>query len=147
METEPFLRIKLFAAVFLAWFIAQLIKLIRGFIVEKRFNFKYFLLAGGMPSSHSAVVTSLTTGVALYYGIDSVFFLITLIFSLITMFDAAGVRRAVGRQAITLNKIVDEFYQGGQVKEDRVKELLGHTPTEVIAGAFLGVLIAFAVCW
>ncbi len=146
MQNPPFHHLQVFLAVFLAWLIAQALKLIRGIIYEKRFNFKYFLLAGGMPSSHSAVVMSLTTGVGLYYGIDSIFFLITLIFSLITMFDAAGVRRAVGRQAMTLNNIVDELYQRGQVEEERLKELLGHTPFEVIAGAFLGVIIAFLVC-
>ena len=104
MQNPPFHQLQVFLAGFLAWFIAQSFKLFRGMIFEKSFNFKYFLLAGGMPSSHSAVVMALTTGVGLYYGIDSIFFLITLIFSLITMFDAAGVRRAVGRQAMTLNK-------------------------------------------
>ncbi len=63
------------------------------------------------------------------------------------MFDAAGVRRSVGRQAMTLNKMLDEIYEKGQVKEERVKELLGHTPVEVFAGAFLGIAMAYIFCW
>jgi acid phosphatase family membrane protein YuiD len=99
-----------------------------------------------MPSSHSAAVAALAATVGLYYGFGTMPFLITLIFAVITMFDAAGVRRSVGRQAGILNKMLDDLYQKGQVPETRVKELLGHTPVEVFAGALLGVLISWLFC-
>lgn len=146
MQTQSLAGMKVFLAVLIAWITAQAFKVIRGFIVEKRFNFKYFLLAGGMPSSHSAVVMALSTAAGIYEGFDSIIFLVTLVFSIITMFDAAGVRRAVGRQAVLLNKIIDELYERGQVKEERLKALLGHTPFEVFAGAVWGVVVSLVVC-
>ena len=91
-------------------------------------------------------MASLATVVGLYYGFQSILFLMALILAFITMFDAASVRRNVGRQAILLNKIVDEFYERGQVPEKRLKELLGHTPVEVFAGAFLGIFVAILLC-
>lgn len=99
-----------------------------------------------MPSSHSATVASLTTVTGIYYGVQSIPFLIVLVFTLITMFDAAGVRRNVGRQAAILNKMLDDLYEKGAVPEKRLKELLGHTPIEVFMGAFLGIMITFLVC-
>ena len=99
-----------------------------------------------MPSSHSATVASLATVVGLYYGFNSILFLVVLIFTVIIMFDAAGVRRNVGRQATILNKMLDELYEKGEVPEKRLKELLGHTPVEVFAGAFLGIFIAVLIC-
>ena len=99
-----------------------------------------------MPSAHSATVASLATVIGLYYGFRSIPFLMGLILCFITMFDAAGVRRHLGRQGQILNEIVDEFYLKGAVPEKRLKELLGHTPVEVIAGAFLGIGIALLFC-
>jgi len=135
-----------FVAVFLAWFLAQILKVIRGAASQKRFNFRWLFDTGGMPSSHSATVGSLATTVGLYYGFASIPFLITLIFTIITLFDAAGVRRSVGRQATILNKMLDDLYQKGQVPETRLKELLGHTPVEVFAGAFLGIVTSLVIC-
>ena len=130
----------------MSWFISQLAKVIRGGFREGRFNFRWLFDTGGMPSSHSATVSSLATVSGLYYGFNSIPFLIVLIFTIITMFDAAGVRRNVGRQASILNKMLDDLYEKGQVPEQRLKELLGHTPIEVFAGAFLGIFIAFLFC-
>ena len=130
----------------MAWFISQVIKVIRGILTRKRFNFRWLFDTGGMPSSHSATVGALATVVGLYYGFGSMLFLITFIFTLITLFDAAGVRRSVGRQAGILNKMLDDLYEKGQVPETRLKELLGHTPIEVLAGAFLGVLVGLVIC-
>ncbi|MCM8775855.1 MAG: divergent PAP2 family protein [Candidatus Omnitrophica bacterium] len=146
VQTYPFAEERAFVAVLLSWFISQLIKVIRGFRHEQRFNFRWLFDTGGMPSSHSATVASLATVVGLYYGFNTLPFLIVLIFTLITMFDAAGVRRNVGRQARILNKMMSEFSEKGQVPEQRLKELLGHTPVEVFAGAFLGVAIAVLSC-
>lgn len=134
------------SAIVVAWALAQMLKVFTGVIREKRFNFRWLIMTGGMPSSHSAAVASLSTVVGLYYGFRTIPFWMVLVFSLIIMFDAAGVRRAVGRQAGILNKIVDEISQGQQIREKRLKELLGHTPVEVLAGAGMGIAIALLFC-
>ena len=146
--SPPFDPGRAYLAVFLSWFIAQTIKVLRSLagVKFRRFNFRWIFDTGGMPSSHSSSVAGLSTTAGLYYGFGSMPFLITLIFTIITMFDAAGVRRNVGRQAIILNKMMDDIYEKGQVGDARVKELLGHTPVEVFAGAFLGFLIAWITC-
>jgi acid phosphatase family membrane protein YuiD len=134
------------SAIVVAWALAQIFKVFSGVLREKRFNFRWLIMSGGMPSSHSAAVASLSTVVGLYYGFRSIPFWMVLVFSLIIMFDAAGVRRAVGRQAGILNKIVDEISKGEQIPEKRLKELLGHTPVEVLAGAGMGIAVAFLFC-
>ena len=146
MTDTPFPPIQAFLAVGLAWFSSQVLKVVRGITAQRRFNFRWLFDTGGMPSSHSASVSSLATSTGLYYGFDSMPFLLALIFAIITMFDAAGVRRAVGRQARVLNTMLDDLTVKGRVQETRLKELLGHTPIEVFAGAFLGVLISWLVC-
>ena len=146
LNSPPFSAARGFMAVGLAWLFSQVIKVIRGVLTRRRFNFRWLFDTGGMPSSHSATVGALATTVGLYYGFGSILFLITVIFTLITLFDAAGVRRSVGRQAGILNKMLDDLYEKGQVPETRLKELLGHTPVEVITGAFLGCIISLVVC-
>lgn len=126
----------------IAWFIAQSLKVLLGVIREKRFNFKWFVGTGGMPSSHAAAVSALTTSLGLYAGFSSPLFALALLFAIVVLFDAQGVRRASGRQAEILNKILDDIYWKKRIKEDRLKELLGHTPVEVLTGTALGILIA-----
>jgi acid phosphatase family membrane protein YuiD len=126
----------------IAWFIAQGFKVILGVLKEKRFNFKWFVGTGGMPSSHAAVVSALATSVGLTVGFASPHFAIVLLFTVVVLFDAQGVRHASGKQAEILNKILDDIYWKKASKEDRLKELLGHTPVEVLAGTVLGILIA-----
>ncbi len=135
-----------FAAVFLSWFTAQMIKVMRGMMHYKRFQIRWIFDTGGMPSSHSSTASSLATVVGLHYGWNTVPFLMALVFCIITMLDAAGVRRSVGRQARVLNRILDEFKESGDVVEDHVRELLGHTPVEVLAGAVLGILLTLLIC-
>jgi len=142
----PFAEEKAYVAVLMSWFVSQFAKVLRGRLREKRFNFRWLFDTGGMPSSHSATVASLATVTGLYYGFNTIIFLAVLIFSIITMFDAAGVRRNVGRQAKILNKMLDELYEKGAVPEQRLKELLGHTPVEVFAGAFVGIAMALLFC-
>ncbi len=127
----------------LAASIAQLIKVITYLYTHKKINFKIFTTTGGMPSSHTAGVIALSTSVALIEGIDSMLFAISLGFSLIVMQDASGVRRAAGKTAATLNRLVDEFVQKNhEVKPyTALKELLGHTPLEVFCGAILGIIV------
>jgi len=145
-QIEPFAVNRGLMAIFFSWFFIQGLKVAGGVVREGRINFRLFVRSGGMPSSHSGVVACLSTVVGLYYGFNSIPFLMTCVFSLITMFDAAGVRRAVGKQAGLLNKIVDEISQGGELKEERIRALLGHTPVEVFVGASLGIVIAIVFC-
>lgn len=126
----------------LAWFIAQLLKVILTFIFNRKFDIRRFIGAGGMPSSHSALVVSLATSVGRFEGYDSPMFALALTFSLIVMYDAAGVRRVAGKQAAVLNEILEQIHTSRSVSEEKLKELLGHTPIEVIAGAVLGFLIS-----
>jgi len=98
-----------------------------------------------MPSAHSAGVSALAISVGWQIGFHTPAFAVALMFALVTMFDAQGVRRAVGRQAVALNKLLDELYLKGQVSQERFKELLGHTPIEVIAGATLGYVVALLI--
>ena len=126
---------------FMVWFGIQLFKLIYDLVVTKKFNFKRILQAGGMPSSHSAVVVSLTTMIAKEEGITSPLFGIALIFSFIVMYDAAGVRRAAGKQAKLLNRIIETPGLTGVEDSERLVEVLGHTPIQVFVGAFIGFLV------
>lgn len=126
----------------LAWFIAQTIKVIIVIIKEKKIDFYRFIGSGGMPSSHAAFVVSLATGVGLVDGFDSSIFAVAVVLSMVVMYDAAGVRRSAGQMARILNKIVDTWNKEDvKHREKRLKELLGHTPVEVFAGAVLGILI------
>lgn len=134
-----------FVAVVIAWFLAQAIKVIIYRVKEGNWNFWHFFEAGGMPSAHSASVTSLTVAIALDAGFKSPLFTICLVFSLIVMYDATGVRRAAGKQAEILNKIVDDIYSMGKVRIEKLKEILGHDPIEVFAGASLAIIVTFIV--
>jgi acid phosphatase family membrane protein YuiD len=121
---------------------AQLTKFLVALGRDGRVNFKRLVELGGMPSAHSASVAALSTGVALEQGISSPLFGVTAFYSLMTMYDAAGIRRSAGRQAEVLNRIVDDLQVSGRVREERLLELLGHTPFEVLAGATLGIVFA-----
>ena len=126
-----------------AWFIAQTLKVVLALIREKKLDFRWFVGAGGMPSSHAAGAASLSTAVGIKYGFDSAYFALAAAFAIVVMFDAQGVRRAAGRQASILNRIMDDIYWQGKVPDTRLRELVGHTPVEVFMGFLLGVLIAF----
>ncbi len=125
-----------------SWFIAQALKVIITLLTDKKLNLYRFVGSGGMPSSHSAMVMGLSTAVGLKTGWDSNLYAISLVYALIVMYDASGVRRAVGKQAIILNKILEDKQNHKPIAEGRLKELVGHTPIEVFAGALLGILMA-----
>ena len=128
--------------------IAQIYKFVVYFIVHKQFNFKRLFQTGGMPSSHSSFMMAMTTSVGLLSGFSSVTFAVALTVTLVVMYDAAGLRRAVGRQASVLNQIVAEvFSEHPHLSSQKFKELLGHTPIEVFIGALLGVAVAIWVHW
>ena len=114
-----------------ACFLAQFIKVFTG--SEKRVDFSRIFMSGGMPS--------LSTLVGIYKGFDSIEFAICIVFALIVMYDASGVRRAVGKQAAILNKIVEDLQNKKHIEHETLKELVGHTPKEVIFGAILGIVV------
>ena len=123
-----------------ACFLAQLFKIFTG--DQKKIQISRIFTSGGMPSSHSSFVTSLSTLVGMEYGFNSTEFAVVAVFSMIIMYDASGVRRAVGKQAVILNKIVDDLHHKKHIEHKRLKELVGHTPIEVFFGAILGIITA-----
>jgi len=131
-----------FHSVALAWLFAQTLKVLLGAIREKRFNFMWFVGTGGMPSSHAAGVTALASSTGLYAGFNTPLFSMALIFAIVVLFDAQGVRRASGKQAQILNRILDDIYWQKKIQEDRLKELLGHTPIEVLTGVAIGIFMS-----
>ena len=139
---QAFFNNKILMVTFLVWAIAQGIKVFLGIIREKRFNFKWFIGTGGMPSSHAAGATALATTCGLHVGFDSVAFALAVVFAIVTMFDAQGVRRSAGQQAAILNQISDDMYWKGKIEADRLFELIGHSPLQVIIGGVLGVVLA-----
>jgi len=125
---------------FLLWFFIQLFKVIWDLVTTKKFNFKRIMGAGGMPSSHSAVVAGLATLVGKYEGVDSAVFAVALIMAFVVMYDACGVRRAAGKQAALLNKLIETPGLTGIQVSERLVEVLGHTPVQVFVGAIIGVV-------
>jgi len=133
-------------AAVVAWFIAQLLKVIVVLIQSRKLDFSRLVGSGGMPSSHSAFVMAMCVNVGETVGYDSPLFGVAVVIGFIVMYDAAGVRRAAGKQAAVLNKIIEEIENMDFHFEERLKELLGHTPVEVIAGALLGIVIGLIFC-
>ena len=127
------------------WLGIQVFKVIWDLIKEKKFNFKRILGAGGMPSSHSAVVCSLATLIGKNVGFDSAMFGLSVILALVVMYDAAGVRRAAGKQAKILNQIVNTPGLAIETVQGKLVEVLGHTPIEVFVGAVLGIIVGILV--
>ncbi|MCS0673175.1 divergent PAP2 family protein [Cytobacillus firmus] len=139
-----------------AIFFAQFVKVPIQFIATRKVDWSLLTSTGGMPSSHSAAVTALSTGVALEAGMESAVFAVSAVFAIITMFDATGVRRQAGEQAIVLNQLVADFNKfveeaktwqkkEGQEKQKELKELLGHKPIEVLFGGLTGILLTLAL--
>ncbi len=122
--------------------VAQLLKVVVGVRDNGRLRFDRLFDTGGMPSSHTALVTTLTIGVALHSGIGSAVFSITLIFSMYIVFEAAGLRQEVGKQARVLNELVDDLLASHHINPSRLKELVGHTWWEVTVGFLVGLLVA-----
>ena len=129
----------------IVWFCIQLFKVIYDLITTKKLNFKRIIGAGGMPSSHSAVVTSLATLMGKYQGVDTPIFAMSVVFAMVVMYDAAGVRRAAGKQARLLNKIVETPGLSGVQVQEKLVEVLGHTPLQVIVGATIGIIVGVIV--
>ena len=123
------------------WFGIQLFKLIYDLVTTKKFNFKRIMGAGGMPSSHSAVVVGLATLIGKYEGVGTPLFALSFIVAFVVMYDACGVRRAAGKQAALLNKLVETPGLTGLQVSERLVEVLGHTPIQVLVGALIGFIV------
>ena len=128
-----------------ACLISQGIKILLGVVRLKRFDFRWLLGTGGMPSTHAAGVTALSVTIGLHDGFQSSLFAAAIAFTVITLFDAQGVRRWSGRQAQILNKMMEDMYFKRRIQEQRLKELLGHTPMEVLGGVAVGLLTAIVM--
>lgn len=143
MENDilAFVQSKYIYIPFLLWFGIQLFKLIYDLVTTKKFNFKRIMGAGGMPSSHSAVVAGLATLIGKYEGVGSPIFAVSFIMAFVVMYDACGVRRAAGKQAALLNKLVETPGLTGVQVSEKLVEVLGHTPIQVFVGAVIGVVV------
>lgn len=144
-EFQKFITNKYIYVPLLVWFCIQSFKVLYDLVKNKKFNFRRIMGAGGMPSSHSAVVTCLATLIARYEGVDSSIFAVSLIFAMVVMYDAAGVRRAAGKQAHLLNKIIETPGLTNVEVQEKLVEVLGHTPLQVIVGATIGVIVGLIV--
>jgi acid phosphatase family membrane protein YuiD len=142
--TELFSNRILMAAV-IGWAVAQLSKTILELFQQRKLILSRLVSSGGMPSSHTALVTSLATATGRVTGLTSAPFAIAVVFAGIVMYDAAGVRRAVSIQARILNQMIDEAFQGHPIAEKRLRELIGHTPIQVFVGALVGIVIGLLV--
>ena len=143
MAVSGILENRILAVALAGWFLAQAIKLIVELVRNHRLDLRYFVSAGGMPSAHSALVTSLATAVARHDGTESPTFAIAAVFASIVMYDAAGLRQAVSIQARILNRMLDELFREHAFSEQRLRELIGHTPVEVAAGFALGLAVGW----
>lgn len=145
MGHDSLLDNRVLLASVLAWLIAQVSKTIGEIIKERRLVLSRLVSSGGMPSSHSALVTSLATTTARIMGLGSPTFAVAAVLAGIVMYDAAGVRRAVSIQARLLNQMIDEAFQGRPFAEKRLRELIGHTPIQVFVGGVLGICVGLVV--
>jgi acid phosphatase family membrane protein YuiD len=129
----------------LAWAIAQAMKIVLELILEKKFDIERLTGSGGMPSSHSAFVVALAVAIGMREGYNSAIFALATGFACVVMYDAAGVRRAAGKQATVINALLLNFSFHDEIADEKLKELVGHTPIEVIAGAVLGCVVAIII--
>ena len=128
---------------FVAWATAQLLKVVISLLTERRLDLWRMASAGGMPSSHSALVSALATEIGITDGVRSSSFALAVVFASVVMYDAAGIRQAVSIQARILNRLLDEYFRHQKWNEERLRELLGHTRIEVVVGSALGIALAF----
>ena len=131
------------AAAFITWALAQIIKLPLEYLLHRHWDWGLLLSTGGMPSSHSALVVALSVAVGLQEGFTSPLFAISWVLAMIVIYDAIGIRRHAGDHARVLNLMIDELFTGHPLAEKELKEVLGHTPREVIAGMALGIVVPY----
>jgi uncharacterized protein len=127
------------------WLLAQMLKIPIEFVRSHRWNWALFFGAGGMPSSHSALVTSTAAAVGLFYGFDNPVFGVATAIAMIVVYDATGIRRQAGMQAQKINILVEELLKGHPISEEHLREVLGHTPLEAMGGVLLGLVVALGL--
>lgn len=142
MNLLALLQNKALIAGLIAWALAQLIKIPLDYLRTRRWNWALLFTTGGMPSSHSALVTATTLAIGLYYGFDSPIFALGVAITMIVTYDAAGVRQQAGIHAQRINVIFEELLRGHPINERDLKIVLGHTPLEVTGGILLGLVVA-----
>ena len=149
-ELGEFFSNPVFWAGFCGWMVASLLKMASNLLRTGKIDFQYLVALGGMPSAHSAMVSGLATAVGIQNGFGSTLFVVTFAIAVVVMFDASTVRRATGLQARLLNQIVDEIFKQHHLSAQKLKEILGHTRTEVFAGMLVGIasgiIVSLAVC-
>jgi len=142
MDLNALLENRVLIIMLTAWFLAQVIKIPLDFLYTRRWNWALLLSVGGMPSSHSALLTSATLAAGLYYGFDSPIFALGLAITMVVTYDAAGVRRQAGIHAQRINVLFDALLRGHMFDQNELREVLGHTPLEVTGGVLLGIVVA-----
>jgi len=128
----------------IAWLLAQIIKLPLDYLYSRKWNWALLLTTGGMPSSHSSLLTATSLGIGLYHGFDEPVFAIAVAITMVVVYDAAGVRRQAGIHAQRINVLFNELLHGHMLNEKDLREVLGHTPLEVIGGILLGLIVAIS---
>ena len=126
----------------IAWATAQVIKIPLDFLRTRRWNWALLFTTGGMPSSHSALMTAITLAIGLYFGFDHPTFALGVAITMIVTYDAAGVRQQAGIHAQRINIIFEELLRGHPINEKDLRVVLGHTPLEVVGGILLGLVVA-----
>ena len=142
---EEVLRNPVLIISLLVWALAQFLKVPIDYIRYRRRNWALWFSSGGMPSSHSALMTSVTLGIGLFYGFDLPVFALAFALSMVVIYDATGVRREAGRHAEKINIMINEFFNGQPISDRQLKEVIGHTPGQVIAGILLGVIVTLGL--
>jgi uncharacterized protein len=125
-----------------AWALAQIIKIPVEYILKKRWDWALLLRAGGMPSSHTALITSITHCIGLYIGFGSALYALSFVLAMIVIYDATGIRRQAGKHAAIINTIISDLAHGHPLRQEQLREMLGHTPLEAITGVLFGLIIA-----
>ncbi len=142
---EDLIHNRVFLTALLAWFLGQFLKVPIYYLLKRRWNWALWFSSGGMPSSHSSLMVATTLSIGLYYGFGSPLFALAFAVSMVVVYDAAGVRRQAGYHAQKINLLFEELFSGHAISQERLKEVLGHTPRQVIGGIVLGSLIALGV--
>jgi acid phosphatase family membrane protein YuiD len=144
MNVLAFFQNKALMAGLIAWLLAQIIKMPLDYFYTRKWNWALLLTTGGMPSSHSSLLTATSLGIGLYHGFDDPVFAIAVAITMVVVYDAAGVRRQACIHALRINVLFIELLRGHMLNEKDLREVLGHTPLEVIGGILLGLIVATA---
>ena len=144
---ELLLNNRVLIAALVSWFLGQALKVPVEYLLKRQWNWALWFSSGGMPSSHSSLMVATTLSVGLYHGFDNPLFAIAFAISMIVVYDATGVRREAGFHAQKINLLIEELFRGQRIPQAQLKEVLGHTPREVIAGILLGTVVALIEYW